>query len=118
MSEVLFEIYVVKTNRDLTEGRGPMDDRGFYLTEEAAYEGLLQAPKAMGVAECSEIERRTFISNPDAPGLFLVKEKIYGYRNRPNGTWGYGWVDHRDEPTEDPEYKEYLRLQDKFGGGR
>lgn len=113
--KVLFEVYVVRSNRDLTEGRGPMYDYGYYLTEDAAYVGLQGAPKCMGVAEASELMKRSFISHSASTDISVVEEKLYGYRKAPDGSWGYGWTDLRDVPQTDPEYKEYLRLHQKFG---
>ncbi len=101
------KLYLSAENSDLTEGRGHTVITGVYLDPEAAVEAV-KGRNVMGVGDGDvyevNVEGGVWKGN-------LYENKIYGYRQR-NGHWGYGYL---NEPDDDPEYIEYLRLQKKYG---
>jgi hypothetical protein len=105
------QVWVVRQNSDLTEGRGQMVDVGVYDSEDESFEanrsvgGVMGWPPIFG----GQIWRVELGSYP------LKETKVFGYRKDWNGNWGQGWIDLRDRPNEtDPEWIEYLRLRKKF----
>ncbi len=107
-------IYEATQNSDQTEGRGREIPIGYFDKLEDAVEHV-KGKGVMGVGdgEVNEIEVHATVSSLNEFGP-VTKTKIYGYRKDPTGKWGYGYVDNRDAPTDDPEFKEYLRLKAKF----
>ena len=99
-------IYVAMENSDLTEGRGHLKAIGYFLIEEDA----VKAVKGRGVQGVGD----GAVYRCPVGIIGTSGEQIYGYRKNWNGKWGYGWVDNRDAPTNDPEYAEYQRLREKF----
>lgn len=104
-------VWVVRQNSDLTEGRGPMKDVAVCDSEDDAMRvnygvcGVMGAPKHYG-GEVVKVQLNTYPP---------VEIKVWGYRKGPAGTWGQGWLDGRDTPSDDnPEWVEYKRLQRKF----
>lgn len=116
------EIYVVKQNTDLTEGRGSMRPIGYFDDLEDAV-AFAQGKGVMGVGPGEVHQLRVLAKGEWVPGaLDPTKKKpfeeilVYGYRKNRKGIWSYGYVDLRDcpDPKEDPEYQLYLRLKTKF----
>jgi len=104
-------IYIAKVNSDLTEGRGPMKIIGYYEDEQEACDAV-KGKGVMGVGDGEITSVHLNVINPK-------EELVYGYHRSGRGIlgeWRYGWVDGRDLPKHDPEYIEYLRLKEKFGG--
>lgn len=107
-----FTYYQALKNSDQTEGRGHMVVIGRFSTEEAALEAARgQGVMGVGDGEVAKVNYNVF----DDGVVHCIVEKVYGYRQDWNGKWGYGFVDNRDAPTNDPEFQEYLRLKAKFG---
>lgn len=106
-------IYIARENSDLTEGRGHMRDVGYFEVVDHAV-AFAKGRGVMGVGD-GEVDRvETFENCGEEAGR---RTRIYGYRKKPDGTWGYGYMDCRDvpDPKKNPEYAEYLRLKEKFG---
>ena len=102
-------VFMVKRNSDLTEGRGPKIAVGLFSSEENAHRYVTSNDSPyMGFEIWREGVSQT--SN-----LHELREKIWGYRKDTAGRWANGWLDLRDEPENDPEYQEFLRLKEKFG---
>lgn len=76
-------------------------DIGYFLDEDKA----VRVVRGRGDSQVARCE----IGLTD-PAFVLV----YGYRKDWADRWGYGWMDLRDAPTNDPEYDEYQRLRRKF----
>ena len=121
-------LYLATQNSDLTEGRGHQVGIGLFSNEEAAVEAC-KGRGVMGVGDGEVFEllgpEKVFDSveewmaaDKPRPGIdpqYGSAKRVYGYRKDWKGRWGYGWVDNRDAPTNDPEYKQFLRLAAKFG---
>lgn len=105
--------YVASENSDQTEGRGPMKDTSAWETEQEAYAACI-GRGVMGVGN-GEVIEVSLLKKTDEPGLEIVRRKVYGYGKDWTGKWSYHWLDQRDAPTEDAEFKEYMRLKEKFG---
>lgn len=114
-------VYEVRQNSDLMEGKGRMDVKGNFQTEDAALVFIESLPVDMGGGKSAEIVRvpvfesskeRKDYNRHNRPG----GDRVWGYRKDWRGQWGEGWVDNRDAPVNDPEYAEYMRLKKKFGG--
>jgi hypothetical protein len=107
-------LYEVRYNSDLTEGRGPMVSLGWFAELNEALEQTKNKKYwVMGVSPSCEIWELD--SRPLATEFGPIHPvRIWGYRRGVNGRWGYGFLDLRDEPENDPEYEEYLRLKEKF----
>lgn len=104
--------YVTTENSDLTEGRGPMRDVSAWKTEQEAYKDAL-GRGVMGVGD-GEVVEVSLLEKTDEPGLEIKRRRVYGYDEDWDGMWRYHWLDQRDRPTDGEEYKEYLRLKEKF----
>lgn len=112
-----FVQYVVFGNSDQTEGRGGYVQREAFSDLEAAIESVksgrwgVQGTKGDGKV----VERKWRII--DGQKWQADDIEIWGYRKDEAGRWGYGFVDLRDSTAlTDPDYVEYLRLKEKFGG--
>jgi|SRR6478752_9814745 len=110
----VFEVYIVRQNQDLTEGRGPMRDKAFYPDELSAYDGLKATTGVMGTDSGKEIVRRSYYYEPETTDYTVVDDLLWGYCTTAGGKWRYGWTDGRDLPNHDPEWAEYVRLANKF----
>lgn len=122
-------LYLATQNSDLTEGKGGMVGIGLFDNEAAAVDAV-KGRGVMGVGDGEVFKitdpKKVFHTKDEwvkagmpKPGIspqYATSKKVYGYRKDWKGNWGYGWVDNRDAPTNDPEYNEYQRLQRKFGG--
>lgn len=115
------EIYIATENADRTEGRGPMKEIGYYTNEEAAI-AAVRGRGVMGAGDGEVIKVQVhdeFQVDPHHPRRGLAQFypiRIWGYRQGWDGKWGYGYIDNRDAPVNDPEYQTYVRLKKKFGG--
>lgn len=105
--------YEVMQNADLTEGRGPMRLVGNFYTLEKAVQDA-KGRGVMGVGDGEVVEVSITLNNDDT--VSVERKQAYGYRQRRNGKWGYGYTDLRDEPDPrtDPDYANYLRLKKRF----
>lgn len=104
-------VYVAQQNSDLTEGRGHMKAIGYFLRENRAIRVAL-GRGVQGNGDGEVVRYELGLTDPDP-------KVVYGWRKGWNGKWGYGWVDNRDAPENDPEYATYQRLRKKFEeGGR
>lgn len=116
------ELYVVKQNSDLTEGRGSMRPIGYFDDIEDAV-AFAQGKGVMGSGPGEVYQIKVLAKGEWTPGPLKAGNRkpfeevqVYGYRKGRNGNYGYGYVDLRDQPDpkNDPEYSEYLRLRKKF----
>lgn len=102
-------LYVATKNSDQTEGRGHTVIIGLFTEPDDA----VQAVKGHGTMGASD----AFVYTVDlVDGSYtgpMFKNLYYGYRQL-NGVWGYGYTSEKS----DPEYLEFLRLQEKFGTGK
>lgn len=106
-----FTIYEAQQNMDMTEGKGPMRTFATFTSEALAVEAV-KGKGVMGVGD-GEVERITFY--PQENGTVERQTvKIYGYHKSLDG-WRHGYVDDRDLAV-DPEWADYVRLRNKFGG--
>jgi len=120
--------YEAQENSDQIEGKGSMVTFAVFANIEDAVRAV-QSRGVMGVGagEVTEVEVKPLASYKEwedfkasdthyrrlaAPGISRIK--VYGYRKDLTGKWGYGYVDNRDAPTNDPEFADYLRLKKKF----
>lgn len=119
-------LYYAAQNSDMTEGRGHDVIIGIYNTEAEA-EHAVKGKAPMGVGNGSiyiqrelpftEYGKRVHLGILEKTITFgALFERVYGYRKNWLNKWDYGWLDLRDAPTNDPEYDEFKRLQQKFGG--
>lgn len=115
------ELYVVKQNSDLTEGRS-MRPIGYFDDIEDAV-AFAQGKGVMGSGPGEVYQIKVLAKGEWTPGPLKAGNRkpfeevqVYGYRKGRNGNYGYGYVDLRDQPDpkNDPEYSEYLRLRKKF----
>lgn len=105
---MMVEIYIVRRNSDLTEGKGHSVINGYYLTEEQA----LKNNKGIDVMGSDGTVHKLVVLDSE-----YYEELVWGYRKNRQNEWGYGFVDNRDSPDpNDPEYKQYLELKEKFEG--
>jgi hypothetical protein len=102
-------VYDAMKNSDQTEGRGPMRSIALYRNLEDAV-ARVQNEGVMGVGTGDVYEVNVLESLDEKP----VRTQVYGYRKDWRGVWGYGYVDNRDAPIEDPDFQTYLRLREKF----
>lgn len=111
---VKFTYYAAEENSDLTEAKGRQVAFAHYSDEAKAVEAV-QGHGVMGYGP-GTVSEITVTFNTDADSTVDVNKKtVYGYRKDWNGNWGHGYLDKRDWPNhDDPEFKEYLRLKDKF----
>lgn len=101
-------LYAVMRNSDLTEGRGHNILVGVYENLDDAVEEVKKwGVMGVGTGDIYEVK----MNSADSYG-----SRIWGYRKDLADKWGYGFVDNRDAPFNDPEFNEYLRLKKKFGG--
>lgn len=119
-----FIYYEVHGNSNQTDGYGPMEFRHAFETEAKAVEwadspGGRRECGVQGVGPGDVWEIRIAESatvDMKLPGeLRIRRAKVWGYRKDWNDAWGYGYMDLRDKPDEDPEWGEYVRLKAKFG---
>lgn len=89
-----------------------MKDTSAWETEQEAYAACI-GRGVMGVGN-GEVIEVSLLKKTDERGLEIVRRKVYGYGIDWDGKWRYHWLDHRDAPTEDEEFKEYKRLKEKF----
>ena len=114
-----FHYYEVLGNQDQTEGKGPMVIKRRCQTEEAA---VTWAHSDEGRDECGVMGHGfgevVFIGlqRLDGGSVNVERTKVWGYRQDWKREWNYGYIDNRDAPTNDPDYKDYLRLKAKFEG--
>ena len=117
--EIVSQFFVSRVNRDLTEGRGPMVDNGIFTSHMDAY----QASKGQGVQGVGDgdVVIRTFRRCEDGcPAILEFNDSIYhgsGWSKKQAGKLGYeqfapdGWRVDYSPMTNDPDYKEFLRLR-------
>jgi hypothetical protein len=110
----VFEVWIVRQNTDLTEGRGRMVDKAYYPNEPAAKKGLDTTTGVMGTDSGKEIILRSYFLEPGNTDYTVIDEPVWGYVSIGGGHWHYGWRDGRDLPQQDPEWEEYVRLAKKF----
>jgi hypothetical protein len=117
-------VYAAKQNSDLTEGKG-RDVTIALLSDEEEAVKLVQGRGVMGVGHGSVYKVRIYPTAADVQATLRdvkygiangAAQLVWGYRKDLAGHWGYGYVDNRDAPVNDPEYAEYLRLEEKFRG--
>lgn len=115
-------VYIATFNSDQTEGKGVPIVKAIFSKEEYAVASIMDEG-VMGVGTgdvyAVEVQERPVLVRGSAYSsdtyVFHAKNQVWGYRRNWAGKWGYGWIDLRDAPTDDPEYTEYLRLKEKFG---
>lgn len=107
-----FTFYEAQENSDMTEGRGHMRAFAIFVEEDDA----VQAVKGKGVMGFGDGEVVKVTYEPMSDGTVARRaEKVYGYHRAVDGKWRDGYVDDRDFIA-DPEWVEYVRLKNKFGG--
>ncbi len=106
-------IYETTQNSDLTEGRGHQSTVALFATEEAAVLAA-HGRGVMGVGTGDVNKVPVFADHAEFVRLKTKTENIYGYRKNKVGIWGYGYIDNRDCPDDDPDYLEFIRLKDKL----
>lgn len=107
--------FEVMQNRDQIEGRGPMEAVSHFSELEAA----VKDAKGRGVMGYGDGEVFEVIVEFLPEGkVKMGREEVYGYRKSRDGTWGYGYMDLRDDPDPqvDRDYAQYLRLKERFEG--
>lgn len=121
-------IFEAAANSDSTEGRGIMVAFA-YFEHEAEAVLAVQSAGVMGVGtgdvyavplfeteeEHLEYERERAEVSKRTGKQVEKRRRTYGYRMDWRGQWGYGYIDNRDAPVNDPEYVEFVRLAKKFG---
>lgn len=118
--QIVFEYYEVLGNSDQTEGKGAMVARRRYVEEDDA---VRWADSKEGHRECGvmghgpgTVQRVVYYRPPNGQILRSVS-KVWGYRKAPwKQAWDYGYLDFRDEPSQDPDYQTYMRLKNRFEG--
>lgn len=112
-------VYLATYNSDQTEGKGYPMLKGIFRNEEDAVASIMDEG-VMGVGTgdvySAEVLEKPVLNRAYGPDrtVFHPQNCVWGYHKRWNGKWGYGWIDNRDAPSNDPEYAEYLRLKEKF----
>ena len=117
------EVYAAVRNSDLTEGRGSLVVFAYFMNLTAAVKAV-QGQDVMGTNGsvytasikvwnsfdewCASDLRKSGFATFNRDGL------VYGYHRNWQGKWVHDYVDS-DAPKNDPEYREYLRLKEKFG---
>lgn len=115
MSKVFVQ-YVVRGNSDTTEGRGGMVDREIFVTLDEAIKCVQSGRYGVqGIKGDGEVVERKWRIIDDLKWK-ADDIRLWGYRTDYAGKQGYGWLDHRDAPVNDPDYHEYMRLKTKFEG--
>lgn len=114
----MFTVYLAKENADLTEGRGPMKTVGIFTDVEEAVKAI-KGRGVMGVGDGEVYSVTVYDSVEDwriDPSSRRYEEHlVYGFvYDAESKRRRYGYVDGRDLPRNDPEYKEYVRLKQKF----
>lgn len=118
----LFTYYEVLGNVDQTEGKGGYIVKRVFAEEQAAVDwaGSREGRHACGVMGHGYGKvTRIDITNTGSPdrALSIKRTDVWGYRNPTwKSTTDYGYLDMRDAPTSDPEYRDYMRLKAKFEG--
>lgn len=120
--EPLSSLFVAQRNSDQTEGRGSMIDVAYFDNHTEAYNRI----KGEAVQGCGDgdVVLRSWYRCHDCPEIIKTDKTIYVGDNYSKknllGKGSYslfmkdGWhVDYSPIP-QDPEYKEYLRLREKF----
>lgn len=103
-------VFVVTQNSDLTEGGGHDVEVGYHLDLESAVADA--KPRGVMGYGSGNVYEVIISDDPENP---YKKKKVWGYRKNRGKGWGYGYVDLRDDPDpNDPEYKLYLQLKEKF----
>jgi ribosomal protein S19 len=122
IGELLSEFYVTRHNSDLTEGRGGDVDAGIFEDRWEAH----KATKGIDVQGTDgSIVRRTYNRCTGCPEIIKTDLPIYYgskyVKNRAGERHGFykdfmpdGWRKDYSPMVNDPEYKEYLRLKDKY----
>ena len=114
-------VYIATYNSDQTEGKGYPIVKAVFRDETDAVASIMEEG-VMGVGTGDVYKAlvnegpilvRGSYSDPETR-LLHPRNHVWGYRKNWNGKWGYGWIDLRDAPVNDPDYKEYLRLKEKF----
>lgn len=122
--DVLLEVFVGKVNSDQTEGRGSMRDFSFHTNAKDALESVM-GQGVMGVGN-GDVYRRVFYSCNTDKGdsctkILTTEEQIYNdWARTRNGSRDFGpdgWKAQFSPLLNDPEYKDYLRLKEKFENG-
>lgn len=111
------KVYEAQENTDLTEGRGPMRTFAIFTNLEEAVKAV-KGRGVMGYGDGEVVETDVYESTEEIAEnnrLYSARRRVYGYRQRPDGKWDYGYSDFRDLHS-DPEYSEYMRLKKKFEG--
>lgn len=119
----IVDFFVAQHNSDQTEGRGRMIDAGAYLDLNDA----IRKVKGQAVMGCGDgdIVHRTYYTCKSCPEVVREDKTIYHgddyFKKNIAGTGRYadimpdGWHIDYSEVAQDPEYKEYVRLREKFG---
>jgi hypothetical protein len=111
-------VYEIRGESDLTEGHGGPVTRAILTTIDAALERVADPEFCLNYGFYGqggfEINKVTYASD-EAGDVTQTSTKIWGSRLGPDGKYRNGFIDLRDEPDNDPEYTEYVRLANKFG---
>lgn len=107
-------VFVSRINSDQTEGRGTMRPIAFSLEQEFAY-NRIKGQGVMGVGD-GDVGTMQFFHCSVCPELIKVEQTIYrGDKPQRNLEFAPdGWRREYSPMLSDPEYKEYLRLKEKF----
>lgn len=108
-------LYFASENSDQTEGRGSSIVTGIYTDPDEAV-AKVQGRGGMGQG-AGEVHEIRLVDGRWEGRLLSATNRLYGYRIRPDGRWDYGYVDGRDLPMDDPEYRKFLELKAKFDRG-
>jgi hypothetical protein len=119
-----FEVFVGKVNSDQTEGRGPMRDHSLWDNANDAYEAI-RGQGVMGVGDGDVAHRVYYTCDADDTGevchkVLVTEDTIYdGWAARGGNRKGFGpdgWRPDYSPLLNDPDYKTYLRLKERFEG--
>lgn len=118
-----FQLFAAVRNSDLTEGRGALVVFA-YFSDLAEAVKAVQGQDVMGTNGsvytatikvwdsfddwCSSDLRKSGFATFNRDGL------VYGHHRNWQGKWVHDYVDAQ-APVGDPDYREYLRLKEKFG---
>jgi hypothetical protein len=122
--DILLEVFVGQINSDQTEGRGRMIDHSHYDNAQDAHKSI-KNEGVMGVGDGDVVRRVFYTCDADNTGdkcsqILVTNDKIYsGYAARggsPSGGFDKdGWLPKFSPLANDPDYKTWLRLNEKFG---
>lgn len=120
--EVIFSVFASMVNSDQTEGRGSMRAISFWDDANSAYE-VVRGEGVMGVGDGDVYTYTFWACDADGTGetchrILRRKNAVYdGAVARGGKRLGFGpdgWIPDYSPLLNDPDYKTYLKLKEKF----